>query len=119
MLNDLDLYNKTNKKKILNSIERAIDENKFIFGKQVKKLEKNLSKFTGSKYVCTVGSGTDALLLSLLSLELKKGDEIIIPSFSWLSVVEVVLLLNLKPIFLDAKLDDFNPDFNNLKKKNK
>lgn len=117
MLNDLDLYNKTNKKKILNSIERAIDENKFIFGKQVKKLEKNLSKFTGSKYVCTVGSGTDALLLSLLSLELKKGDEIIIPSFSWLSVVEVVLLLNLKPIFLDAKLDDFNPDFNNLKKK--
>ena len=76
-----------------------------------------MSKYTGSKYVCTVGSGTDALLLSLLALDLKKGDEIIIPSFSWLSVVEVVLLLSLKPIFLDAKLDDFNLNVNHLKKK--
>lgn len=115
MLNDLDLYNKKYKKNILKSIVKTIDENNFIFGKDVRKLEKRLSKFTGSKHVSTVGSGTDALLLSLLALNLEKGDEIIIPSFSWLSVVEVVLLLNLKPIFVESKLEDFNIDINHLK----
>ena len=72
MFNDLDLYNKKYKKKILNSIQKTANENNFIFGNNVKKLERKLSKFTGSKYVCTVGSSTDALLISLLSLNLKK-----------------------------------------------
>ena len=116
MFNDLDLYNKKYKKKIFKSIQKTINENNFIFGKDVKKLERNLSKYIGSKYVCTVGSGTDALLISLLSLNLKKGDEIIIPSFSWLSVVEVVLLLRLKPIFVDVSIEDFNLDIYKVKK---
>ena len=85
MFNDLDLYNQNKKKKIVKSINRAIDENNFIFGNNVKKLEKKLSQFTKSKYVITVGSGTDALLISLLSLNLKEDDEVILPSFSWLS----------------------------------
>ena len=116
MFNDLDLYNKKYKKKAIKSIAKALDENNFIFGNTIKKLENKLSKFTGSKYVCTVGSGTDALLISLLALELKKGDEIIIPSFSWLSVLEVVLLLNLKPIFVDSNLDDFNINVGHVQK---
>ena len=116
MFNDLDIYNKKYRKKILQSIQKTIIKNNFIFGNDVKKLEENLSKLIGSKYVCTVGSGTDALLISLLSLDLKKGDEIIIPSFSWLSVIEVVLLLRLKPIFVDANIEDFNLNINNVKK---
>ncbi len=116
MFNDLDLYNKKYQKKIFKSIFKTVKENNFIFGKKVEKLEKQLSKFTGSKYVCSVGSGTDALLISLLSLNLKKGDEIIIPSFSWLSVVEVVLFLNLKPIFIETNINDYNLDFNHVKK---
>ena len=116
MFNDLDLYNKKYKKKILQSIQKTITENNFIFGSDVKKLEKKLSKLVGSKYVCTVGSGTDALLISLLSLNLKEGDEIIIPSFSWLSVIEVVLLLRLKPIFVDANIEDFNLNIDTVKK---
>ena len=91
MFNDLDLYNKKNKKKIFQSINKSIDENNFIFGNNVSRLEKNLSKFTNSRFTVTVGSGTDALLISLMALNLKKDDEVIIPSFSWLSVVEVVL----------------------------
>ena len=116
MFNDLDLYNKRYQKKIFKSIFKTVKENNFIFGEKVEKLEKQLSKFTGSKYVCTVGSGTDALLISLLSLNLKKGDEIIIPSFSWLSVVEVVLFLNLKPIFIETNINDYNLNFNHVKK---
>ena len=72
MFNDLDIYNKKYRKKILQSIQKTIIKNNFIFGNDVKKLEENLSKLIGSKYVCTVGSGTDALLISLLSLDLKK-----------------------------------------------
>ena len=60
--------------------------------------------------VITVGSGTDALLISLLSLNLKEDDEVILPSFSWLSVIEVVLLLKLKPVFVDTNIKDFNLD---------
>ncbi|MDA9650326.1 aminotransferase class I/II-fold pyridoxal phosphate-dependent enzyme [Candidatus Pelagibacter sp.] len=116
MFNDLDLYNNSSKKKIIQSIKKAIDENNFIFGKNISKLENKLSKFTKSKYVITVGSGTDALLISLMSLNLKEGDEIILPSFSWLSVIEVVLLLKLKPIFVDTDIYEFNLDVNKVKK---
>ena len=108
--NDLDLYNNKINKRINRDIYLTLKENNFIFGRSVLKFEKQLSKFVGSKYAVSVGSGTDALLLSLLSLQLKKNDEIIIPSFSWLSVLEVVLLLNLKPIFVDTDTKTFNFD---------
>lgn len=117
MLNDLDIYNKTLNKKILKSINKTVHENNFIFGKSVTTLEKKLSKLTKAKYVTTVGSGTDAIFLSLLSLDLKKNDEIIIPSFSWLSVLEVVLMLHLKPIFVDSNINDFNPNIDEIEKK--
>ena len=116
MLNDLDIYNNNLKQKIIKNIKKTIKENSFIFGKNVSKIENKLSKYTGSKFVITVGSGTDALLLSLLSLNLKFGDKVIIPSFSWLSVLEVVLLLGLKPVFLDTDLKTFNLEVENLEK---
>lgn len=115
-MNDLDIYNNNLKKNILIKLRNTINENNFIFGKSVKKLELLLAKFTGSKFVISVGSGTDALMLSLISLNLKKGDEIIIPSFSWLSVIEVVLFLKLKPVFVDTNINDFNLDVNHVKK---
>ena len=114
--NDLDLYNKHLNSRIFKSLKQTINKNDFIFGKSVDELEASLCRFTGSKYSISVGSGTDALLLSLMSLNLKKGDEVIIPSFSWLSVLEVVLFLNLKPIFVDTDYNNFNFDINNLDK---
>ena len=70
--NDLDLYNNKINKQINREIYLTLNENNFIFGRSVLKFEKLLSKFVGSKYAVSVGSGTDALLLSLLSLKLKK-----------------------------------------------
>lgn len=116
MLNDLDIYNSKYKKKILKEINKTFKGNNFIFGPSVKKFEKNLKLYTGSKYAITVKSGTDALFLSLKSLNLKKGDQVIIPSFSWISVLEVVLLLNLKPIFADTDINNFNMDLNKIEK---
>ena len=116
MLNDLDIYNRSLNKEILVELKKNIKENNFIFGKSVQKFESKLSNYTKSKYSITVGSGTDALLLSLMSLNLNKDDEVIIPSFSWLSVLEVVLLLGLKFKFVDTCLKSFNLDIKSLKK---
>ena len=115
--NDLDIFNKKINNNILKILKKDFDKNEFIFGKSVENLEKVLKKLTGSKFVCTVGSGTDAILLCLLSLNLKKGDEIIIPSFSWLSVAEMVLLCGCKPVYLDTSLSTFNIDEKLIEKK--
>lgn len=114
--NDLDLYNDYLNKGIIREIKKTFKENNFIFGSNVLKFEKLLSKFVGAKHSVTVGSGTDALLICLLSLGLKKNDEIIIPSFSWLSVLEVILLLNLKPVFVDTDIKTFNLDVSKVEK---
>ena len=110
-INDLDLYNAKFKKKISLKINKIIKNNNFIFGDEVKNIESKLSKFSGTKYAITTGSGTDSLLLSLLSLNKdKKKNQIIIPSFSWLSVAEAVLLLGLEPIYVDVELESYNID---------
>ena len=115
--NDLDIYNKSLNNIILKSIQKELNKNNFIFSSTVKKLENNLLKKVGSNYSVTTGSGSDSLTLSLLSLNISKEDEVIIPSFSWLSVLESVLIVGAKPIFIDTDLNTFNLDILDLKKK--
>ncbi len=77
-------------------IEKEIDEvlNKtnFIMGKPIKILEKNLEKFTGSKHAITCSSGTDALLLAMMALEIKPDDEIITTPFTFIATAETIAL---------------------------
>ena len=77
-------------------------------GPEVKELETKLANFTGSKYCVTVSSGTDALLISLMSLGIKPGDEIITTPFSFISTAEVIVMLKAKPVFVDIELDTCN-----------
>ena len=70
-----------------------------------------------NKYAVGTSSGTDSLLISLLAIGVKKGDEIITSSFSWLSSVEVILL-GAKPVYVDINLNDFNMDIKEIEKKN-
>ena len=91
---------------------------KFILGPDVKKLEDNLSNYIGNKYSIAVSSGTDALLLALMSIRIKPGDEIITTPFTWISNVEVIKLLKAKPVFVDIDNDTFNLDYKLVKKKN-
>ena len=90
---------------------------KFILGPDVKKLEDNLSNYIGNKYSIAVSSGTDALLLALMSIRIKPGDEIITTPFTWISNVEVIKLLKAKPVFVDIDNDTFNLDYKLVKKK--
>ena len=74
-----------------NSINNIIKSSSFIMGEEVRKLEKNLSEFVGNKYIITCSSGTDALLIALMSLDIKQGDEVITTPYSFISTSEVYL----------------------------
>ena len=115
--NDLDLLNRNILKKIKISTEKIFKRNNFIFGDEVFELEEKLANTTKSNYCISVGSGTDALLICLLSLKLKKNDEVLIPSFSWLSVIEVVLLIGAKPVFIETDKNTFNLNVKCIEKK--
>ncbi len=79
-------------------------------GPYVEKFEKKLSKLMGAKFGISVNNGTSAILLILMSLNLKKGDEIIIPSFCYISPVHMIKLMGFRPIPVDIRLDNLQVD---------
>ena len=91
-------------------IKKVLDHGKFIFGPEIEELEEKLAKFVGVKHCIGVSSGTDALLISLMALGIKPGDEIITTPFSFFSTVETILLLRAKPVFVDIEELTYNID---------
>ena len=80
----------------------AINDNcKFIQGPEVNELEESLAKFVGSKNCISVSSGTDALLIALMALDIKDSDEVITTPFSFIATAETILMLGAKPVFVD------------------
>ncbi len=76
---------------------------KYINGPQVRQLEEDLAGMVGAGEAIGVGSGTDALLVALLALELKPGDEVICPAFTFIAAAEAVVLLGGKPVFAEVE----------------
>ena len=79
-------------------------------GKHVQLFEKQVSSFTKSKYAVAVNSGTAALQAALLALDIKKGDEVLLPSFTFVATANAVLSVGAKPIFVDIKKEDYTID---------
>tara|TARA_B100000963_G_scaffold361389_1_gene396485 strand:+ start:11081 stop:12187 length:1107 start_codon:yes stop_codon:yes gene_type:complete len=104
------------KKEIDSSIHNVLKDGNFIQGKQVKELEKLLSDYVGAKCV-TCANGTDALLVALRALGITRGDEVIVPSFTWVSTAEVVKLVDATPIYADIDEDTFNISLEDIKSK--
>ncbi len=100
--------------KIREEIDRAITDvvrsSAYINGPDVKAFQAELEQFLGVKHVITCGNGTDALQISLMTLDLKPGDEIITTGFTFISTVEVIALLGLNPVFADVNAGTFNID---------
>ena len=105
------------KKKIFNKINLLIKKSSFVGGKEVKNFEKNFAKFVGSKFCVSLGNGTDALEIAVMSLNLKKGTEIIIPVNTWISSAEAIKNNGYKIIFCDVNLDDYSICLKDLRKK--
>ena len=89
-------------------IQAVIDSATFIKGPAVTSFQKNLETYTGAKHVIPVGNGTDALQIALMALDLKPGDEVITPTFTFIATAEVVALLGLTPVVVDVDWDTMN-----------
>lgn len=100
------------KPEVDSAIMQVIENAQFINGPQVSSFQADLEKYLNVKHVIPCANGTDALQIALMALDLKPGDEIITPSFTYIATTEVIALLGLKPIFVDVDKDTFciDPD---------
>jgi len=103
-------------KKVLPSIHdrmaRVLAHGQYIMGPEVQELETALSHYTGARHCITVASGTEALLIALLALDIRPGDEIITTPFTFAATAEVMVLLGAIPVFVDIEPDTCNIDAN-------
>ena len=90
------------------SIKKVLDHGKYILGPEVFELEKTLAEYVGVNHCITVSSGTDALLISMMALGIKSGDEVITTPFTFVAAVEAIKLLGAKPVYVDIDDNSYN-----------
>lgn len=105
---DLGRQLKPIKSDINAAIQGVLEASNFIQGKPVRVFEKNMAAWLGIKHVVSCANGTDALQLAFMALDLQPGDEVIVPTFTYVATAEVIALLGLKPIMVDVYEDTFN-----------
>ena len=103
-------------KKIEENVGKCLKIGQLTLGKNTLSLEKKFAKYIGVKYACAVSSATAGLHLSLLSLDIKKGDEVIVPSKPFISTANAAVYCGAKPVFCDVDEDSFQMDLKSLKK---
>ncbi len=102
-------------KKIFRDIKELTRNGDYTLGNKVNEVEKKFQKITDCKYAIGVGSGTDAILLSLKALGVGQGDEVITPSYTFYATVGAIVQSGAKPVFIDIK-DDYNLDEDQIEK---
>ena len=98
------------KEEIDQAIHGVLDKSNYIMGNEVTDLEENLQNFTGTKHAITCSSGTDALLLAMMALDIKPNDEIITTPFTFIATAETIVFLGAKPVFVDIDEKTYNID---------
>ena len=91
--------------RIAERMQRVLEHGQYIMGPEVAELEAVLAARTGSKHCITVSSGTEALLISLMALDLQPGDEVITTPFTFAATAEVIVLLGGTPVWVDVEAD--------------
>jgi len=98
------------REEILAAITRVCDSQRFIMGPEIDALEEELSAMLGVRYAVTVSSGTDALLLALMALDIKAGDEVITSAYSFFASAGEITRTGATPVFVDIDLETYNID---------
>ena len=91
-------------------MQKVLDHGQYIMGPEVKELEAALVAHTGAKHCITVSSGTEALLIAMMALDLKPGDEVITTPFTFAATAETIVLLGGVPVWVDIEPDTCNID---------
>src|SRR5262245_10802345 len=91
-------------------IQRVLDHGQYILGPEVKEVEAELARYTGARHCVTVASGTEAILIALMALDLKPGDEVVTTAFTFAATAEMIVLLGGVPVFVDIEPDTCNID---------
>ncbi len=105
---NLKIQHNLYKEEIEEAILKVARDCNFIMGSQIDELERNLEKFTGSKYAISCSSGTDALLLAMMALDIQPDDEIITTPFTFFATAETIAFLKAKPFFVDIDEKTYN-----------
>jgi UDP-2-acetamido-2-deoxy-ribo-hexuluronate aminotransferase len=108
----IDLKAQVNKieERLVERFKTVLSHSAFILGPEVTEIEEKLANFVGVDHTIAVSSGTDALLIALMALDIGPGDEVITSPFSFFAVPEVILLLGAKPVFVDIDPNTYNID---------
>jgi dTDP-4-amino-4,6-dideoxygalactose transaminase len=107
---DLDAQRRRLGDRIDQAIATVLEHGKFIMGPEVAELERRLTGFTGAGHTVGCASGTDALVMALMALDLRPGQAVVVPTFTFASTGEAVALLGGVPVFADIRADTFNLD---------
>jgi UDP-2-acetamido-2-deoxy-ribo-hexuluronate aminotransferase len=91
-------------------IRRVLEHGQYIMGPEVKELEDKLVAYTGAPHCIAVASGTEALLISLMAIGVRPGDEVITTPFTFVATAEAIVLLGAVPVFVDIEPDTCNID---------
>ena len=113
---DLKSRYKTEKKDILKCITRILKKGNLVLTKELEEFENSVCKYTGAKYCLGLNSGTDALMMSLWSLGIGRGDEVITSPISFIATLGAIVHVGAKPVLVDVK-EDFNIDESLIEKK--
>lgn len=114
---DLKEQNQSLRPEIEAALGRVLDSNGFILGGEVAELEKDLAAYCGAKYAIGCASGSDAILLGLMALDIGPGDEVITTPYSFFATVSSITRLGATPIFVDIDPDTYNLDVSQLEGK--
>lgn len=96
------------KKQINSEFAKVLDSAAFINGPAVKEFQQDFEKYLGVKHVIPCANGTDSLQIAMMALDLRPGDEVIVPSFTYVATAEVIALLGLVPVMTDVDPNTFN-----------
>ena len=114
---DLKAQYATIKDEVMRAISEVCESQSFALGPAVAEFEEKIAAYCGSKYAIGVSSGTDALLASLMALEIKGGDEVITTAFTFFATAGCITRVGAKPVFVDVEADSYNIDANLIEEK--
>src|SRR3990167_4113816 len=111
---DLKSQYQAYKAEIDRAVLKVMENAEFILGPDVTLLEDNLAAYVGAKHAISCANGTDALMLALMAIDIKPGDEVITPSFTFIATAEAAAILGAKVVLVDIDEQSYNLDISKL-----